>query len=138
MMPGMFRLAGGICCAVAIGCAGPRTRVSTPQSFATPACDGYRFKTQVSGEALLLTITDTTPETRYVGTLTFKAASSGESTFVFSADGSDDVLSDPPPPVQAVLEEHQVCYRLGAGDASDDPCLQERIAAGGFCAMLSD
>ena len=137
-MKPVIQRVSGMCCVVVLGCAGPLTQVSEPQSFATPACDGYRFKTQVSGEALLLTITDTTPETRFVGTLTFKAASPGGSTFTFSAEGSDDILSDPAPAAEAVLEERQVCYRLGAGDASDDPCVQERIAAGGFCARLTD
>ena len=100
------------------GCGGAKGMVSTQVPPPTQ-CSGYQVKTQVTDEAIKVTVAKGAP----IVELSYKKIA-GSSTYELQTITPPDKLSDPGPPATATVTGPKVCFAWSADDTSTDPCLQ--------------
>jgi hypothetical protein len=135
----------GLWLAVALACgvcskAKTETTEPTTAPQVHPACDGYLLKGQASGETASITITDTTPQARYVATLNFNKAAAAADGFVFDAEASE-LVDDAAPAATARLTgaegSRKLCAKFGPEDSSGDACLAAWMKGEGLCGKIA-
>ncbi len=101
-----------------VGCGGAKGMVSN-QVPPPSQCSGYQVKTQVTDDAIKVTVT----KGATIALLDYKKMA-GTTTYELHVITPPEAISDPGPPATATVTGQKVCFAWSADDTSPDPCLQ--------------